>query len=552
MAQLRYTRAIACGAFVTAGLVGIYIYKKRGRSKKNLDNQKQSSLSETCSTEHESKSTVLNKDSNLLPPSDCIQDNSNQLNTKNTKDSSLSEVAQGLEDFEFDDVLLVTDVPLIEKTEVVDESCVETCIAPVNEVPALESVVNEVPIVESVISEEHTTLEQSVTNSDLEIKDRMSEEPTREINRESEKQGMLEWSSDVNADASEGGLELHSAVKFQSKDKDRCHVESDQGSEVNSEGSTDSGRGSTTILPPCSTILETENKPTIYQFEFPIRRIGKMIGKQGRSIKALQEKTGAKVVLEKIPYNRNYQNCVIKGLPSEVEAAIKEIQIRFPDVDVHRVVESPQPAAQQEPLVPSLQLFDEIVNDVYISNVVTACHVFVQQPLHPSFRALPHLQNCMSSCYSQIDATPPLPQPVDVGIICVALINESWCRAQVIAVHTDTDEIDVKLLDYGGYTRLDQACLRQIRSDFMSLPFQAVECYLAHIAPMEGEEGFSDTASKFLDELAQSYSFLEAEIVAYSEDGLPMLELFFTEQGQRKMINKELVERGLVSWFEIK
>jgi A-kinase anchor protein 1 len=34
-------------------------------------------------------------------------------------------------------------------------------------------------------------------------------------------------------------------------------------------------------------------------------------------------------------------------------------------------------------------------------------------------------------------------------------------------------ECDIKFLDYGGYSRVSVATLRQIRSDFMTLPFQA-------------------------------------------------------------------------------
>jgi len=38
-----------------------------------------------------------------------------------------------------------------------------------------------------------------------------------------------------------------------------------------------------------------------------------------------------------------------------------------------------------------------------------------------------------------------------------------WCRAQVVQSFPDTDEYDLKLVDYGGYLRLPGTSLRQIR-----------------------------------------------------------------------------------------
>ena len=47
-------------------------------------------------------------------------------------------------------------------------------------------------------------------------------------------------------------------------------------------------------------------------------------------------------------------------------------------------------------------------------------------------------------------------------------------------------EVDICFVDYGGYSRVPASCLRQIRADFMTLPFQAIECLLANVAPQSG------------------------------------------------------------------
>jgi len=52
-----------------------------------------------------------------------------------------------------------------------------------------------------------------------------------------------------------------------------------------------------------------------------------------------------------------------------------------------------------------------------------------------------------------------------------------------MAISSDRLFCEIKLVDVGGYSMVELARLRQIRQDFLNLPFQAVECYLANIEP---------------------------------------------------------------------
>lgn len=160
----------------------------------------------------------------------------------------------------------------------------------------------------------------------------------------------------------------------------------------------------------------------------------------------------------------------------------------------------------------------EVSCDVMVSAYVTPNHVFVQQISHPTFPSLTRLDHCMAQCYNEFP-TPVLPQPIEPSMICAApsLTDAGWYRAKIVAVyppasssvtnHSAVDgvegaiynengtpsednlhqeeqvineeedfEVDVCYVDYGGYSRLPASCLRQIRTDFMSLPFQAIEC----------------------------------------------------------------------------
>ena len=163
--------------------------------------------------------------------------------------------------------------------------------------------------------------------------------------------------------------------------------------------------------------------------------------------------------------------------------------------------------------------------DVVVSAIVAPNHVFVQQITHPTYPSLARLDLCMAQCYNTFD-TPALPAPIQVSMVCAAPSLSGWYRAKVVAVYPpessaaanddleegeivdDEDvvakdvvaavvaadgadvpdyDVDVCFVDYGGYSRIPASCLRQIRADFMSLPFQAVECLLANIAPTLGK-----------------------------------------------------------------
>lgn len=51
-----------------------------------------------------------------------------------------------------------------------------------------------------------------------------------------------------------------------------------------------------------------------------------------------------------------------------------------------------------------------------------------------------------------------------VGVICAAPMLNGWYRAQISAVCEETDECDIKYVDYGGFSRVQGSLLRQIRS----------------------------------------------------------------------------------------
>jgi A-kinase anchor protein 1 len=125
-----------------------------------------------------------------------------------------------------------------------------------------------------------------------------------------------------------------------------------------------------------------------------------------------------------------------------------------------------------------LYLQENYPNDVIMSSLVSAGHLFLQQPTHPTYDALVVLNHLMQVTYTEHDA-PAISSP-SVGIIVAATVPSlpGWYRALIVGVSEDEAFCDVKYVDYGGCSRLETSGLRQIRMDFMNLLFILMKHYI--------------------------------------------------------------------------
>lgn len=324
-----------------------------------------------------------------------------------------------------------------------------------------------------------------------------------------------------------------------------------------SEASNDSGRG------PSMTELSSPNTSPnhqVYHCNFPTAICGRLIGRQGKNINFIKEKSGANITLSANPFTPEFQLCSIEGSQRQIEAALGQIGRKFPDVDLSPVNipsgDNPQSAVlvpdimQVMPGISQLSLPEGVSVDVVVSSIVDAGHIFIQQPTHPSFPSLERLNQFMIACYMQDGLVPQLPRPLEVGVICAAPMLNGWYRAQISAVCEETDECDIKYVDYGGFSRVQGSLLRQIRSDFMTLPFQACECYMANITPLQEEEYFSSEAATVLEELTQG-QMLQAQVVGRSEEGIPYVHIYQINGEKVTLVNREMVNRGVTRWIEV-
>nr|XP_046149874.1 A-kinase anchor protein 1, mitochondrial-like [Oncorhynchus gorbuscha] len=330
-------------------------------------------------------------------------------------------------------------------------------------------------------------------------------------------------------------------------------TETDQsgGSDVNSMDSVDSG---------CTMGARDSGSPAmalgseliVWEIEVPKHLVGRLIGKQGRYVSFLKQSSGAKIYISTLPYTQEFQICHIEGSQQQVDQALSLIGKKFKDLDLTNLY-APPPLPLTLPSLPMttwLLLPSGVTVEVIVVNIVSAGHLFVQQHTHPTYHALRSLDQQMFLCYSQPE-TPTLPSPAEVGVICAApAVEGAWWRAQVISFYKDTNEVEIRYVDYGGYDRVKIDTLRQIRSDFVTLPFQGAEVLLDNIAPLPGEKSFSTEATSALEEMTRGVALL-AQVTNYDNNtGLPLVQMWNMVGEELLSVNRTLAERALGTWVD--
>lgn len=102
-----------------------------------------------------------------------------------------------------------------------------------------------------------------------------------------------------------------------------------------------------------------------------------------------------------------------------------------------------------------------------------------------------HLQIENFKLGSYIDCTTICPMPqVKTGDIVAAKFphDDSWYRGQVCSYEPNEDDssqslVTVYYVDFGDTETIKMDCVFELRTDYLKLNFQAIECFLANIKP---------------------------------------------------------------------
>ena len=407
-----------------------------------------------------------------------------------------------------------------------------------NQQPVVEPIVIK-GTMEAKISPENSFRERKYTQTESDDSGRLNESESDKINKEEENNMVkVHVNDETSNNSNDNGCVMQdddAEITEANKNSDIAVISNKSSTptqpqiaspslSICSMHSGDSGQGSS---PPQSI-----GAPTItYEFLVANSCVGFIIGNRGKSVARIKEKTGASVIIRKGFYGTKRQKvCSVEGTQSEIDAALKMIRTLVPDkrifsMNMERIFITPD-----NKLVPTfnisslqLQLIEGFNNDVSVSAIVSGGHIFVQQPLHPTYPSLAPLQHRMNHWYS-MTAAPELPEVID-NAICAYFIQENWYRVQIVSHNPETKVCVIKYLDFGGYTNVNASELRQIHADFMTLPFQAIECILSNIRPpnnsIEWSKESIDTITSFT-----SGVILQAQVAGYTQDDVPEVLLF--------------------------
>lgn len=285
----------------------------------------------------------------------------------------------------------------------------------------------------------------------------------------------------------------------------------------------------------------------VYEFEIPEELCGKLIGKHGKSVREIHDKTGATVCIEAEKVGDKKRVVSIAGLLSQVQKAEKFLVSRFK-------ASMKKMDAEMFPDLPmsleSLSLQCESCIDIIVTAIINAGNVCVQIFDSEVDANIMQLQKNLAEKY----VTPPQKfiyvdkMKPKVDEICVGFIDNTWCRVKVLE-YTKDEQVLVTFIDYGGVVIVPWQMLLRISHEFLQMPAQAVECYLSNVFPLPSEADYSYSANITFSQLVEGKA-LKAYVLSSYED-VPCVELFYFNEdtNEEVSVNQSLIKWGLVSEY---
>ncbi|XP_040606805.1 tudor and KH domain-containing protein-like [Mesocricetus auratus] len=235
-----------------------------------------------------------------------------------------------------------------------------------------------------------------------------------------------------------------------------------------------------------------------------------------------------------------------KGDGDTVAAAPQEGSRQTPNDDglqdsgVHNYPET----SMFEVASPDFIFHDDEFLDVYVSASENPNHFWIQ--FIDSFRF--HCEKLMIEMTRHYENSLPEDLTVNLGDIVAARysVDGCWYRAKILGT-LENGNLDLYFVDFGDNGNCPGEDLRALRTDFLILPIQAVECSLARIAP-SGEQWEEEALEEF--ERLTACGAWKPLVAKFSVDvhiGMstcPEIYLYDASNGQELDIGQELVRKG--------
>ncbi|KAM4624621.1 tudor and KH domain-containing protein isoform 2-T2 [Polymixia lowei] len=240
------------------------------------------------------------------------------------------------------------------------------------------------------------------------------------------------------------------------------------------------------------------------------------------------------------------------GTKGEVERLCYKaqlLQVAHPENEEEDVVspDSLSEVSKFEIPSPDLSFQPDEHLEVYVSASENPNHFWIQI-LGVRSLQLDKLTEEMSRFYSNGTPTEHRVETIVVGDIVAAPYRDhgTWNRARVLGV-LGSGLVDLYYVDFGDNGELPRDSLRSMRSDFLSLPFQAIECSLAGVKP--AGEVWSEAALDDFDRLTYCAEWrpLLAKLCSYSHSELsswPSVKLYNNNEGKAVDLGEELIRLG--------
>ncbi|KAH8255504.1 hypothetical protein KR038_004767 [Drosophila bunnanda] len=382
-------------------------------------------------------------------------------------------------------------------------------------------------------------------------------------------------------------IEEKTLAKIRLRDKDSGHKFCDI------SGLPDAVKAARVLL-----IKEIERAPVVkVELQVPQRLASKLNGRGGELIQEIRSTSLAKLNIDPngrngkakvtIVGNQKQVNIARKMMDDQIEEdeeqlrSMEEVeQRREPRRSPTNSIASSSMYSSQTSLSSHTQPRDKLMAakgdgkpmEVYVSAVASPTKFWVQL-IGPQSRKLDHMVQEMTSYYSSAEnrAKHVLTAPY-VGQIVAAVFkfDEKWYRAEIVDImpnqyNPQEQVIDLYFVDYGDSEYISPADICELRTDFLTLRFQAVECFLANVKPTVQTEPITwqkSSISKFeeLTEVAH-WRKLIARVVTYKErpkaaksvalpsaakEGTPLpgVELFDPAEGVEVNIGDLMITQG--------
>ncbi|XP_052852910.1 tudor and KH domain-containing protein homolog isoform X1 [Drosophila gunungcola] len=338
-------------------------------------------------------------------------------------------------------------------------------------------------------------------------------------------------------------IEEKTQAKIRLRDKDNGHKFCDI------SGLPDAVKAARVLL-----IKEIERAPMVkLELQVPQRLASKLNGRGGELIQEIRSSSLAKLNIDPngrngkakitIVGNQKQVNIARKLLDDQIEEdeellrSMEEVeQRREPRRSPTNSIASSSLYSSQTSLSSHTQPRDKLMAakgegkpmEVYVSAVASPTKFWVQL-IGPQSKKLDNMVQEMTSYYSSAEnrAKHVLTAPY-VGQIVAAVFkfDEKWYRAEIVDImpnqyNPKEQVIDLYFVDYGDSEYISPADICELRTDFLTLRFQAVECFLANVKSTIQTEPITwpkSSIAKFEDltEVAH-WRKLIARVVTYKE-----------------------------------